>query len=188
MALLNAALVLLVDHDLASSTFAARIAASTRADPYAVVMAGLGVVAGPLHGGASRAAWEMYDAAGRAGTGAALAAVLREGGRYPGFGHLLHSRGDPRATALLSLVRRELSGRREVAVVDDVLAAVRRRSSIQPNVDAALAALAYATGMPPDAGEAIFTIARTAGWLAHAIEEYEQPPLRFRPRARLVPT
>ena len=63
VAALNAALVLLADHDLAPSTFAARIAASVRADPYAVVSAGLGPVSGVLHGRASRAARQLLDAA-----------------------------------------------------------------------------------------------------------------------------
>lgn len=185
---LNAALVLLVDHDLASSTFAARIAASTRADPYAVVMAGLGVVAGPLHGGASRAAWSMFHAAaGPAGVGGALADVLRAHGHYPGFGHFLHTTGDPRATALLALLRDAFGATRGMATVEAVLRTAQQRSTIHPNVDAALGALAWMTGMPADAGEAIFTIARTVGWLAHAREEYEQTALRFRPRARYLP-
>jgi len=188
VALLNAALVLLVDHDLASSTFAARIAASTRADPYSVVTAGLGVVAGPLHGGASRAAWAMFDAAaGPAGVSGALEDVLRMyGGRYPGFGHFLHTSGDPRGAALLAMLRDVLGRTRAITTVEAVLNAAQRRSTIQPNVDAAIAALAFATGMPADAGEAIFTIARTVGWLAHAREEYEQAPVRFRPRARYL--
>jgi citrate synthase len=61
---------------------------------------------------------------------------------------------------------------------------VGRRSDAIPNVDLALGALTWLAGMPPDAGEAIFAIARTGGWIAHALEEYQEPPLRFRPRAR----
>jgi len=73
-----------------------------------------------------------------------------------------------------------------MAVIDDVIASAQRRAPIQPNSDFALAALGFATGMPEASGDVIFTVARTAGWLAHALEEYEEQPLRFRPRARYV--
>ena len=72
-----------------------------------------------------------------------------------------------------------------MAVVDDVVAAAQRRAPIHPNVDFAVAALGLATGMPDDAGEIVFTVARMAGWLAHAIEEYGEAPVRFRPAREL---
>lgn len=188
LAVLNAALVLTADHELAASTFAARVAASVRADPYAVIGAGLGPMAGPLHGRASRLARELLDAAsGPGGAPAALAETLRLHGRYPGFGHPLYPEGDPRARALLDLLRRSARGTRAMAVVDDVLAAAQHRAPLQPNVDFAIAALGSVAAMPRDAGEVIFTVARMAGWLAHAIEEYGEQPGRFRPRANFVP-
>ncbi|MDA8282767.1 MAG: hypothetical protein M0Z42_05580, partial [Actinomycetota bacterium] len=64
-----------------------------------------------------------------------------------------------------------------------VVATVRRRSQLEPTIDLALATLALVTRMPADAGEVIFAIARTAGWIAHGIEEYGEEPLRFRARA-----
>lgn len=73
-----------------------------------------------------------------------------------------------------------------MATVDGVLAAAGRRVPVAPNVDAALAAFGYVTGMPVDSGEAIFAVARSIGWIAHAVEEYEAPPSRFRPRAKYV--
>jgi citrate synthase len=187
VAVLNAALVLLADHELAASTFAARVAASTRADPYAVVMAGLGPVAGPLHGGASRAVRRLLDEAAVHGAPIALATAVELYGLVPGFGHRLYAAGDPRGTALLELLRETAGRSRAMSVVDDVLGAVRRRFGISPNVDAALGALGFVAGMPIDGGEAIFTIARSAGWIAHAIEEYGEAPVRFRPRAVYVP-
>lgn len=188
LAVLNAALVLTADHELAASTFAARVAASVRADPYAVVGAGLGPMAGPLHGQASRLARELLDdASGPGGASAALAETLHLHGRYPGFGHPLYPEGDPRAAALIDLLRRAARGTRAMAVVDDVLAAARHRAPLEPNVDFAIAALGSVAAMPRDAGEVIFTIARMAGWLAHAIEEYGEQPGRFRPRANFVP-
>jgi citrate synthase len=188
VAALNAALVLLADHDLAASTFAARVAASVRADPYAVVSAGLGPLSGPLHGRASRAARAMLDAAaGPPGPSAATADALRIWGTYPGFGQPLYPDGDPRATELLALLRRATPDSAAMAVVDAVAAAAQRRAPIHPNIDFALAALGFLTRMPDDAGEAIFAVARTAGWIAHALEEYEEAPLRFRPRASYKP-
>jgi citrate synthase len=183
---LDAALVLLSDHELAASTFAARIAASTRSDPYAVVLAGLGPVAGPLHGGASRAARRLFDDASRRGVTPALATAVEVHGLVPGFGHRLYRDGDPRAVALLDRLRRAAGRTRSMAVVDDVIEEMRRRPHVHPNVDAALAALGMVTSMPVDAGEAIFTVARSTGWIAHAIEEYAEAPVRFRPRALYV--
>jgi citrate synthase len=184
----NAALVLLVDHELAASTFAARVAASTRADPYAVVSTGLGPFSGPFHGGASVAARAVIDRAAEPGPGAsaALADALAQHGAYPGFGHRLYPDGDPRAIEIMRLLRLAVGGSRAMAVIDEVVATAQRRAPIHPNSDFALAALGYATGMPVASGDVIFTVARTAGWLAHAIEEYQEPPLRFRPRARYV--
>jgi citrate synthase len=189
VAALNAALVLLADHDLAASTFAARVAASVRADPYAVVSTGLGPVSGPLHGRASRAAREMLDgAAGPGGPSLATAEALRTWGLYPGFGQPLYPDGDPRATALLDRLRRAAGGSRAMAVVDGVVSAAQRRAPIHPNVDFALAALGLVTNMPPDGGEVIFAVARMAGWIAHAMEEYQEAPVRFRPRASYRPS
>ena len=188
VATVNAALVLLVDHELAASTFAARVAASTRADPYGVVSAGLGPLSGPLHGGASRAARAMFDGAtGAGGASAAVADALRLHGRCPGFGHSVYRGGDPRAEALFALLRAACGGTRAMSTVDGVMAAAQRRVPVAPNVDAALAAMGHVLGMPVDAGEAMFAIARTVGWIAHALEEYQAAPVRFRPRARFVP-
>jgi citrate synthase len=179
---LNAALVLLADHELAASTLAARIAASTRADPYAVVLAGLGPLAGPLHGRASRHARRLLDDAADHGVAAALRDALDAHGSYPGFGHPLYPDGDPRARQLLGLVRAAA----DTEVLDEVVDTVRRRAAVEPNVDLALAALTAAARMRPDAGEVVFAVARAAGWMAHALEEYGSPPLRFRARAVYV--
>lgn len=183
VAALNAALVLLADHELAASTLAARIAASVRADPYAVVLAGLGPLAGNLHGGASRLAYELLETATSDGPAPALGRALEVHGTCPGFGHPLYPDGDPRARALLAMLRRAATGSGALAVADATIAAAHRRAGVHPNIDFALAALAMTARMPRDAGETIFTVARTAGWLAHAIEEYSETPLRFRARA-----
>jgi citrate synthase len=228
---LNAALVLLADHDLAASTYAARVAASTRAHPYAVVQAGLAALEGPLHGSASNLAYglltetmQSQDPVG------AIAGRLRADGWVAGFGHPLYPDGDPRAKILLSLLTDShkieklvteqggmdladhYAGRGHLGLDDgtttvgqggsdelpagwperkavrvamaELTGAMTVHSGAHPTIDFALAAFALLNGMDADAGETIFAVARTAGWLAHALEEYADEPSRFRPSGR----
>lgn len=182
---LNTALVLLADHELATSTFAARVAASTRADPFAVVLAGLGAVSGPLHGKAALAAHELLLRARDSSPEAAVARALSVSGKAPGFHHPVYRGADPRAQCLEPSIS-ALASKREYALIDAVRAAVTATAETYPNVDFALAAYAFALRMPLGATEAIFALARIAGWIAHALEEYGEAPLRFRARALYV--
>ena len=182
--LLDRTLVLLADHDLASSTLAARIAGSTRADPYGVVLAGLGVVSGPLHGGASRQAVAFLDELDRSSdVPAAIASWLAAGRRLPGFGHKIYRGTDPRYTLLADALVAE---DRWPSIVTEVVDAARDQRGLRPNIDLAIAALIRGTGLPADTGELLFAVARTAGWIAHAIEEYGEAPVRFRPSSVYV--
>src|SRR5580700_2735209 len=95
------ALVLLADHELATSTVAVRVAASTRADLYDATLAGLGTLAGPLHGGASQLAYALLVDAERHGVDRALNECLRWQRVLPGFGHTVYKNGDPRVSPLL---------------------------------------------------------------------------------------
>ena len=179
---LRAAMVLLADHELAASTLAARVAASMRADPYAVVATGLGAVGGALHGGASFGAELMLRSAAHPDEAARVVGDrLRRGERIPGFGHFVYRRCDPRAVLLMDLLREAAAGSERLTVADAVITEARRRALPEPNIDFALAALASVAGMVAGAGEAVFAIARTAGWLAHALEEYARgTPIRPR--------
>jgi citrate synthase len=162
----------LAEHELATSTLAARVAASTGARPAEIVQAGLGAVSGPLHG---RAAVRVHHHLlhGRGPIDAPT------GTMGDGLGHVVHRAGDPRATPLLA----EAAGIATAAQRRRIRAALAvDPRGPQPNVDAALAALALAAGAEPGATEAIFAIARTAGWLAHGWEEADEPPLRYRGR------
>jgi citrate synthase len=179
---LNAALVLLADHELATSTMAVRVAASVRADPYDALAAGLATLAGPLHGGASQLAYELLAVAERDGAARALNDVLREQGRLPGFGHTVYKTGDPRFDALYRLAEPILSEDRR-ALVREVMDLAAEHDVPLANCDLALAALSWGTGMPPDTGRTIFAVARVAGWTAHYMEELTERPLRFRTRA-----
>ncbi len=180
---LDASLILLADHELATSTLAARIAASAGADPYAVVVTGLGAASGPLHGKAAIGVHQLLTEADHLGSADhALARALGPRGHVPGFGHPIYARRDPRADCLLELIE-PLLNRRSARVLADVRAAVATTTSAFANVDFALGALAYVARMPLGLTEGIFVIARTAGWVAHALEEYGEDPLRFRARA-----
>ncbi len=184
--LLNLAMVVLADHGMATSTLAARLAASTRSGPHAILLAGLGAVAGPLHGAASRVVHELFSDAEIHGPEAALATVIQRDGKVPGIGHFIHRSSDPRHDLLMDqLADADLDPPR-MDVVASIVSLTSERIPVAPNVDLALGALTYMADMPPDAGEVIFAIARSAGWLAHALEEYEETPIRFRPVGRYV--
>jgi citrate synthase len=182
VAVVDAALVLLSDHELATSTLAARVAASTRADPFAVVLAGLGAVSGPLHGKAALGAHQLLLQAAASSPELAFAQALDGSKGTYGFGHPVYRGLDPRAGHLLDVLA-PLAGREDRRLLDAVLAVARSHGAAPPNVDYALGALAFVLKMPKGATEAIFATARTAGWLAHALEEYGESPLRFRARA-----
>jgi citrate synthase len=178
----NRALVLLADHELATSTLAVRVAASTRADLWDAVLAGVGTVAGPLHGGASQLAYGLLVDADRVGPERALDDTLRWQGVLPGFGHTVYVDGDPRYGVLSEAFEASATpGQRQL--VADMVALAADHGIPRPNVDLSLAALAWSAGLPGDAGRTLFTVARVAGWTAHYLEELGERPLRFRARA-----
>jgi citrate synthase len=184
-AALGAAMVLSIDHDLAVSTFAGRVAASARASGYAVVTAALGAFDSPLHGTASVAAAQLIA---RVAEGVPAELAIRSqlqtlGRRVPGFGQPLYRGIDARAACLLEFIAPLPDGGRALEAVEALRHAMRS-TRLQPNVDLALGALAVAADLPHDAGSLVFAVARSAGWIAHAQREYEEPPLRLRPRGR----
>lgn len=175
---LRQALVLLADHELNASTFAARVAVSTGASLSAGALAGLAALSGPLHGTAATAVQTLAARAADVGASTALRERLDQGERVPAFGHPLYPEGDVRAVSLLGAI--------ELPAVYRALAD-RGRDLLgeEPNVDFALAAMAAAFGLPGTAPVAIFALARTVGWLAHMLEQAESGHL-IRPRAQYV--
>ncbi|RZU03335.1 citrate synthase [Kribbella rubisoli] len=168
---LDAALILLADHGLAVSTVAARVAASARANLYAVISAGLGALDGQYHGAAPTLAYEFLQRAQQDPL-KALSDQLRSGEPIPGFGHRIYQHRDPRAEVLLGLL-----GDHPIV---GTIAAIAERTPTFPNSDLAIAAIMHAYNFRPDAGDALFALARMIGWTAHALEEYAAPALRFR--------
>jgi citrate synthase len=171
------ALILLADHGLATSTLAVRVAASARTSPYAALAAGLAAVDGELHGSASALVHDFLAACERNDPGPEIEARRERRELIPGFGHKVYRRLDPRVEPLMEAVRAVAPADR-LALVDHTVEEVGRRLPTPPNVDLALGALTWTTGLDPHFP--IFAVARIAGWAAHCQEEFAAPPLRFR--------
>jgi citrate synthase len=177
----DAALVLLADHELAASTRAVRLAANTRADLGDALFAGLGVVLGPLHGGAGQQVVEFLTRCEEVGVDKAIEFEIRGGGTLPGFGSGAYSGVDPRFVALLPFVD-DLARDAQRDLFDQVLQAASQRISHSPTIDLALGMLVWSIGCDAEFATAIFAIARMAGWTAHYLEALKEParPLRYR--------
>ncbi len=179
--LVRRCLVLLADHELNASTFVARCIASTGATPYAVVSGALAALSGRRHGGASARAEALFHELGDMEPMPVLAARLARGDDIPGLGQPLYPQGDPRALAIIEALKQarpDAGARAAVAAV-----AAMELTGKLPNVDFGLGATTTALGLPAGAALAIFLVARSVGWVAHAMEQYQSGVL-IRPRAR----
>jgi len=176
---IRAALVLCADHELNASAFAVRVVAATGASLAACVAAGLSALSGPRHGGQTSLVEILFEEAERFGDVARMVHErLRRGDILPGFGHPLYRGGDPRAVALLSLLPPDPTR-------DALCEAMDAIRGVQPNVDFALVSLRRALRLKPGSALVLFAIGRTAGWIAHALEQQaDDKPIR--PRARYV--
>jgi citrate synthase len=182
----NRALVLLADHELNASTFAARVVASTHSDLYACVVAGLAALQGPRHGAASEQVAALVAEIGLPERAEAIVHErMRRGELIPGFGHIIYTGPDPRTAPMLEAARSLAPQSRVVRSVGALIDAMRRAGRPPANVDTALVALGGALGVPAGALPAIFGVGRLAGWVAHVLEQYRGGILR--PRARYTP-
>lgn len=194
---LDTYLVTVSDHGLNASTFTARVVASTRAGYASSVIAALGALKGPLHGGAPGPVLDMLDAIGTADNAARwIADELALGTRLMGFGHRIYRVRDPRADALKrALNRLGASGGMDAdrlalaeAIEHDALAALRAAKPdrvLETNVEFFTALLLEALGFPRDAFTGVFAAGRVAGWVAHAHEQIETGRL-IRPQSKYV--
>jgi citrate synthase len=184
--LLRALLILCADHELNVSSFTARCVASAGSHPYAVVSAALSALEGPRHGGAGARVEAMLDSLRHSrGLKAAVADRLRRGEAVEGFGHPLYRSGDPRAAAVLAMLRHEHPRSPELAFVDAAARALAAATREPPNLDFSLAAVARVLELPAGAPLMLFAIGRSIGWIGHAIEQYATGQL-IRPRAKYV--
>ncbi|HET7599388.1 MAG TPA: citrate/2-methylcitrate synthase [Gemmatimonadales bacterium] len=185
----DVALTLRADNELNPSTFAARIAAATRADLYGCVTAALAALAGPRHGGHALAVYRVLEEVGTADrVDAVVAARLAASGSFPGFGHPVYAGEDPRTAPMRRAAQQACTAAGAEtwfelarAVEERVHAATGRFA----NVDFYLAPLYRAAGIPPGLFTLVFAAARTPGWVAHALEQYQLEGL-IRPRAAYV--
>jgi citrate synthase len=183
---LDRILIACAEHELNASTFAARVVASTGADLYASVLAALCSLSGPIHGGACgriEALFADLDAGTRADT--LLTAFSAKRLLPPGFGHAIYPDGDPRATLLkkVAAVIARRRGKRMFETARRVEDAVWKRERLRPNLDFYLTVCTRMLGFPRGLPAALFAMGRTAGWIAHSIEQYDDNRL-IRPRMR----
>ncbi len=178
------ALTLHADHELNASTFAARVAAATLTDIYSAVVAAIGTLKGPLHGGANAEVMKMLLDLGQTASGDRVDDVIRgklaRKEKIPGFGHRVYKTEDPRATHLRQMSR-ELGKRSGNTAWFDmsqrIEALVKGEKKLNPNVDFYSASTYYALGIPIDLYTPIFAVSRISGWTAHVLEQYrEQSP------------
>jgi len=184
--LLEAALVASADHELNVSSFAARVTASTGADVEACLLAALAAFSGPRHGAEGMRVEALVAETGRPERArSTLLARMRRGEALPGFGHRLYPAGDPRGPFLLSLALRQGRPARPLATLQALVAEAARLDLGVPNLDVGLLAVAHALRLQPWAGQVLFCLGRSAGWIAHVAEQRSSGDL-LRPRARYV--
>lgn len=185
-ALLNSALILCADHELNVSSFTARCAASAHATPYGVVLAGLAALEGARHGGYTGRVEALFREAGTADFAQeTIVGRLRRGATLPGFGHRLYPDGDPRGRLLLERVTAVYPDHPAVHLAEALAEAAQKASGQWPTIDFGLVTLTQTLELGPGTALALFALGRTAGWIAHAIEQYGREEM-IRPRARYV--
>jgi citrate synthase len=173
------ALVLLADHELNASTFAARVTVSTGASLASGALSGLAALNGPLHGTTPNAVLALaHDLTSASDVETALRHWLGEGRLIPGFGHRLYPFGDPRAAELLANIPVSAGYLQLLEAAEAVI-------GDYPTIDFALAAIADAYDLPPTAPFTIFALGRLTGWLAHMLEQVQSGSI-IRPRARYI--
>lgn len=182
--LIGAALILCADHELNVSTFTCRTVASSGANLYAVVTAGLSALQGPRHGGATdrlEALWDEAEAANHVGD--TIASRLKRGDAIEGFGHVVYRGVDPRAKILMELLEEAAPNAAELALAKALIEEVEKRTGLSHNVDLSLVALRRVLKLAKGAALLLFCLGRIIGWIAHALEQYQTGRL-IRPRAK----
>jgi citrate synthase len=184
-------MVLAIDHGFNASTFTGRVVTSTGADLGAVVVAAIGALSGPLHGGAPSRALEMLEAIGTVDRAADWVRQAVAGGdRIMGFGHAVYRTADPRSVALRA-VATSLGGetielaRQVEAEVERTLAELKPERPLQSNIEYFAGVLMDRCGLPRRLFTPTFAVSRVVGWMAHALEQRESRTI-IRPSARYV--
>jgi len=183
----NATLVIYAEHSFNASTFSARVTTSTLSDIHSGVVAAIGALKGPLHGGANEQAMLTFLEVGSPeNVDAWLEKALTEKRKIMGFGHRAYKNGDPRAR-LLREMRTEFVEAKGAnspwpAIADRLEALMSEKKGLFPNVDYPIAYLYYMMNIPTEVYTPIFAIGRSAGWTAHVVEQLANNRL-IRPKA-----
>lgn len=184
-------LILTVDHGFNSSTFTARVIASTGADAAAAVVGAVGALSGPLHGGAPSRALETIDAIGSPERAEAYVRdMIERGERIMGFGHAVYRTDDPRSTMLRNVAQRLGGGRVDLAVqvektVLEVLAETKPDRPLYTNVEFYAGVVMDRCGLPQEMFTPTFAVSRVIGWTANIAEQSTERQI-IRPAARYV--
>jgi citrate synthase len=183
----DGALILRADNELNPGTFAARVAASTGADLTSCVTSALGALAGPKHSGHTIAVARLLESIGDPRQAAsAVSQALATTTKPAGFGHPVYKGEDPRTPMARRLAEMAALATSRDDLFESAQAVeqeVHRQSGLYANVDYYLTVIYLAAGLPVAAFAPIFAMARTPGWIAHVLEQQEDPEL-IRPRAR----
>ncbi len=189
---LDIALILHADHELNASTFAARVTAGTLSDLYSAIVAGVGALKGPLHGGANAAVMRLLLAIGEDADDKRVEDVIRlklsKKEKVPGFGHRVYRTDDPRATHLRRMsqeVGERVGNTRWFEISTRIETVMKEKTTIDANVDFYSASTYYLLGIPIDLFTPLFAVSRVSGWTAHVLEQYANNRL-IRPRAEYV--
>ncbi|MCC7243430.1 MAG: citrate synthase [Acidobacteria bacterium] len=186
---MDVALTLHADHELNASTFAARVAAATLTDIHSAIVAGIGTLKGPLHGGANADVMKMLIEIGQDAPAERIDAFIK--GKFArkekisGFGHRVYRTEDPRATHLREMSKqlgREAGNLRWFEMSERIEALVRAEKKLYPNVDFYSASMYCTMGIAIDLYTPIFAVSRISGWTAHVLEQFANNRL-IRPRA-----
>lgn len=184
--ILNAVLTLLADHELSPGTVAARIAASSGSALHSCLAAAIATSSGTEVA-------RLYDiveqswswSTSQADLVSEATRLLETGGDLPGFGHPLYPQGDPRAKSMMTLLKGLKSSDPLVCAVVGFVNEMRDRHGLHARHELVLIALIKAVGLPRQAPAALFVLARTAGWVAHVLEQRATGTL-LRPRAKFT--
>lgn len=183
---LNTVLILYAEHELNASTFTARVTTATLSDIHAGMTAALASLKGSLHGGANQKAMEMIlDIGSKEAVPEHIDEKLAQKEKIMGFGHRVYKEGDPRVPILREMCHklcdeRGFTNYYETAI--EIERYMKLKKNLLPNVDFYSGLVFYALGFPNDMFTPVFAVSRSAGWIAHILEQYTNNRL-IRPRA-----
>ncbi|MGC7677846.1 citrate synthase [Staphylococcus epidermidis] len=185
----NKALILHADHELNASAFTARCAVSSLSDMYSGVVAAIGSLKGPLHGGANERVMSMLKEIGSIdNVDHYLDERFANKDKIMGFGHRVYKDGDPRAKYLREMSRKitEETGQSELFEMSLAIEKrMKEEKGLIPNVDFFSATVYHSMNIPHDLFTPIFAVSRTSGWIAHILEQYRDNRI-MRPRAKYI--